>query len=72
VLAKARPGLRLNEHLEHGQGEVVFRHACKLGLEGIVSKRKARPTALAAHRTGSSSRTRRRRAVKRKAEERIG
>jgi ATP-dependent DNA ligase len=23
-----------------GEGETVFRHACKLGLEGIVSKRK--------------------------------
>ena len=32
------PGLRLNEHLTH-PGEVVFRHACKTGLEGIVSKR---------------------------------
>jgi bifunctional non-homologous end joining protein LigD len=31
VLAKAGPGLRLNEHLEHDNGEVVFRHACKLG-----------------------------------------
>jgi bifunctional non-homologous end joining protein LigD len=40
VLSKAGPGLRLNEHLEHEDGEVVFRHACKLGLEGIVSKRK--------------------------------
>jgi bifunctional non-homologous end joining protein LigD len=40
VLTKAGPGLRLNEHLEHQDGEVVFRHACKLGLEGIVSKRK--------------------------------
>jgi bifunctional non-homologous end joining protein LigD len=39
VLAKAGPGVRLNEHLEHDDGEVVFRHACKLGLEGIVSKR---------------------------------
>jgi bifunctional non-homologous end joining protein LigD len=39
VLAKAPPGLRFNEHLEHEDGEVVFRHACKLGLEGIVSKR---------------------------------
>jgi bifunctional non-homologous end joining protein LigD len=39
VLAKAGPGLRLNEHLAHDDGEVVFRHACKLGLEGIVSKR---------------------------------
>src|SRR5262249_42979766 len=32
------PGLRLNEHLAH-DGESVFRHACKMGLEGIVSKR---------------------------------
>src|SRR5262245_18502145 len=32
-------GLRLNEHLEHDDGELVFRHACKLGLEGIVNKR---------------------------------
>src|SRR5262245_52587677 len=39
VLAKAGSGLRLNEHLEHNDGELVFRHACKLGLEGIVSKR---------------------------------
>jgi bifunctional non-homologous end joining protein LigD len=43
VLAKAGPGLRLNEHLEHDDGEVVFRHACQLGLEGIVSKRKGSP-----------------------------
>jgi bifunctional non-homologous end joining protein LigD len=41
VLTKAGPGLRLNEHLEHEDGAVVFRHACKLGLEGIVSKRRA-------------------------------
>jgi bifunctional non-homologous end joining protein LigD len=39
VLAKAGSGLRLNEHLEHGDGELVFRHACRLGQEGIVSKR---------------------------------
>ena len=32
-------GIRFNEHMEVN-GEVVFRHACKLGLEGIVSKRK--------------------------------
>jgi bifunctional non-homologous end joining protein LigD len=35
--------LRLNEHIEHDDGEMVFRHACKMGLEGIVSKRKASP-----------------------------
>ena len=43
VLAKAAPGLRFNEHFEHEDGEMVFRHACKLGLEGIVSKRKDSP-----------------------------
>jgi len=43
VLTKAGSGLRLNEHLEHEDGEVVFCHACKLGLEGIVSKRKGSP-----------------------------
>jgi bifunctional non-homologous end joining protein LigD len=40
---KAIPGLRLNEHIEHEDGEMIFRHACKLGLEAIVSKRKDSP-----------------------------
>src|SRR5262249_61101194 len=31
-------GLRLNGYLAH-DGESGFRHACKMGLEGIVSKR---------------------------------
>jgi bifunctional non-homologous end joining protein LigD len=39
IVAKARPGIRFNEHIE-GDGRTVFAHACKLGLEGIVSKRK--------------------------------
>jgi bifunctional non-homologous end joining protein LigD len=39
ILRKSPPGVRLNEHLEHPEGDVVFRHACKMGLEGIVSKR---------------------------------
>jgi bifunctional non-homologous end joining protein LigD len=47
-VAKARPGIRFNEHIE-GDGETVFRHACKLGLEGIVSKRKD-----SAYRSGRS------------------
>ena len=38
VPAGARLGLQLNEHIAE-PGDVVFRHACKLGLEGIVSKR---------------------------------
>jgi bifunctional non-homologous end joining protein LigD len=32
------PGLQFNEHLTH-PGDAVFHHACKMGLEGIVSKR---------------------------------
>ena len=32
------PGLRLHEHLAY-PGDVVFQRACKMGLEGIVSKR---------------------------------
>src|SRR5258707_4791702 len=43
VLVKAGPGIRLNEHLEHDDGELVFRHACNMGLERIVSKRKGSP-----------------------------
>ena len=35
-----RPGIVLNEHYT-GHGEIIFQHACKLGCEGIVSKRKA-------------------------------
>jgi ATP-dependent DNA ligase len=36
----ARPdGIRFSEHLD-GDGEIVFRHACKLGAEGIVCKRR--------------------------------
>src|SRR5262249_30992838 len=34
----AQMGLQLNEHIAE-PGGIVFRHACKLGLEGIVSKR---------------------------------
>jgi ATP-dependent DNA ligase len=44
--SRSLPGLRLNEHLV---GESVFRHACKMGLEGIVSKRLG-----SRHRSGRS------------------
>jgi bifunctional non-homologous end joining protein LigD len=33
-----RPGIVLNEHYD-GEGDIVFKYACKLGCEGIVSKR---------------------------------
>jgi bifunctional non-homologous end joining protein LigD len=42
ILAKAGLGIRFNEHMD-GDGETVFGHACKFGLEGIVSKRKDSP-----------------------------
>jgi bifunctional non-homologous end joining protein LigD len=39
LLRKGPIGIALSEHLE-GDGEIVFRHACKMGLEGIISKRR--------------------------------
>jgi bifunctional non-homologous end joining protein LigD len=39
LLAHAGHGVQLNEHLE-AEGPVVFEHACRMGLEGIVSKRR--------------------------------
>ena len=37
LLSRRAPGIRFNEHIED-DGLIVFHHACKLGLEGIVSK----------------------------------
>jgi bifunctional non-homologous end joining protein LigD len=34
---RAANGIRLPKHL-NGDGGLAFRHACKLGLEGIVAK----------------------------------
>jgi bifunctional non-homologous end joining protein LigD len=42
IVANAGHGVWFNDHIEE-DGETVFRHACKLGLEGIVSKRKGSP-----------------------------
>jgi bifunctional non-homologous end joining protein LigD len=39
LLRGCQPGVRLNGHLEHDDGTIVFHHACALGCEGIVSKR---------------------------------
>jgi hypothetical protein len=43
VLAKAPPKIHYVEHFEMDDGEAVYRHACKLKLEGIVSKRRDSP-----------------------------
>jgi hypothetical protein len=37
-----KDGKRVNEHIER-DGPIVFAHACKMGLEGIVSKRRDWP-----------------------------
>jgi ATP-dependent DNA ligase len=42
LLRKARVGVRLSEHLD-SDGALAFAHACRLGLEGIVAKRRDRP-----------------------------
>jgi ATP-dependent DNA ligase len=44
-----RQACRFNEHLDEEDGPLVFAHACKLGLEGIVSKRRNSP-----YRSGGS------------------
>jgi bifunctional non-homologous end joining protein LigD len=43
LLKRAAPGIRLSEHLDGTDGATVFAHACGLGLEGIVAKRRDRP-----------------------------
>ena len=39
LLQLPHDGIALNEHFE-GDGAAVFKHACALGCEGIVSKRR--------------------------------
>ena len=50
LMRKAGDGIRLSEHIDNADGEAVFRHACAMGLEGIVAKRRDRP-----YRSGRSS-----------------
>ena len=42
LLSKARPGIRYSVHLE-GSGAEIFAQACRMGLEGIVSKKLTSP-----------------------------
>jgi bifunctional non-homologous end joining protein LigD len=39
LMGKVGAGIQFNEHGSDLPADVVFRHACKLGFEGIVSKR---------------------------------
>jgi hypothetical protein len=42
LLQNCRPGICYSKHLE-GEGEKIFAYACRVGLEGIVSKRRDAP-----------------------------
>ena len=42
LLRRPRPGIAFNRHFE-GDGTVVYKQACALGCEGIVSKRLISP-----------------------------
>ena len=39
LLGRRKSGIVYNDHLD-GDGAAIFAHACKLGMEGIVSKRR--------------------------------
>src|SRR5690348_1106891 len=52
LLRGAPSGIVLNEHFE-GHGAIVYREACKLGCEGIVSKRLGSMYRRGRHRIGS-------------------
>jgi bifunctional non-homologous end joining protein LigD len=42
LLRQPHKGIAFNEHYS-GEGAIIFRHACALGCEGIVSKRLGSP-----------------------------
>jgi len=42
VLSRSQHGIYFSEHLDD-DGELIFKHACRMGLEGIVSKRRDFP-----------------------------
>jgi bifunctional non-homologous end joining protein LigD len=68
LLAKGTVGLQVNDHIVE-PGDVVFRHACQLGFEGIVSKRLGSPYRSGRSRHWVKSKNPQHPAVKREAEE---
>ena len=57
LVRRPQLGIVLNEHYE-GDREIIFKHACKLGCEGIVSKRLGSLYRSGARRIGSRSKIR--------------
>jgi bifunctional non-homologous end joining protein LigD len=68
LLPSASLSVRLCEHIED-DGAIVFKHACRMGLEGIVSKRKGSPWRSGCTRDWLKSKNQRAPAVRREAEE---
>jgi bifunctional non-homologous end joining protein LigD len=69
VLGTAGAGIRFNQHCDDLPADVVFRHACKLGFEGIVSKRLGSPYRSGRSRDWIKTKNPSAPAVKREAEE---
>jgi hypothetical protein len=61
ILRKALHGVRLNEHLEHPEGDIVFRTPARWAWRGLFRSAWDHATGLGGRRIGSNSRTRRRR-----------
>jgi ATP-dependent DNA ligase len=66
---KAAAGIQFNDHCDDLPVNVVFRHACKLGFEGIVSKRLGSPYRSGRSRDWLKMKNPNAPAVKREAEE---
>jgi bifunctional non-homologous end joining protein LigD len=43
LLRSATDGIRLSDHIDGFDGNTIFRHACVMGLEGIVAKQRDKP-----------------------------
>jgi bifunctional non-homologous end joining protein LigD len=43
LLLTSERGIQLSDHVDVVDGPTLFRHACLMGLEGIVAKRRDRP-----------------------------
>ena len=68
LLGRAKDGIQFNEHLAH-DGPAVFEHACRMGLEGIVSKRIDAPYRSGRSKTWLKSKNPLSEAVRRESEE---
>jgi len=68
MLARGGVAITYNEHLNH-DGALVFEHACRLGLEGIVSKRLDAPYRSGPSKTWLKSKNPLSEAVRREREE---